>query len=88
MAQSSIRPPAATKESGAASGNFSEDLLFGAGAIAAFLFGGSRHRRKVYHLAQNGGLPVFKIGSILCARKTRLVAWIEHQEAEAIKGGH
>ncbi len=62
-----------------------EDLLRGADQIAAFT---GTTRRQVYHLAHTSQLPVFKIGSILCARKSRIIAWIEHQEAEAIKGGH
>ena len=83
VTQSIIRPPAATNEPDAVSGTFSQDLLFGAGAIAAFLFGGSEHRRKVYHLAQSGQLPVFRLGTHLCARRSTLIAWIEAQEMQS-----
>ncbi len=38
---------------------------------------------KVYHLAQTSRLPVFKLGAILCARKSQLLAWIERQESKA-----
>ncbi len=40
-------------------------------------------RRQVYHLARAGKLPVFKLGAILCARRSTLLAWIEAQEARA-----
>ena len=38
------------------------DLLEGAGAIAAFMYGNPGKRRKVYHAAATLGLPVFRIG--------------------------
>lgn len=63
--------------------NLADDLLRGADEIAAFT---GTKRRQVYHLAQTSRLPVFKIGSILCARKSRIIAWIEEQEAKAIEG--
>ncbi len=59
---------------------FAEDMLRGADEIAAFLFGSRSERRKVYHLASTSNLPIFKLGSMLCARKTVLMAWIEAQE--------
>lgn len=59
---------------------FAEDMLRGADEIAAFLFGSGSERRKVYHLAAPSNLPIFKLGSMLCARKTVLMAWIEAQE--------
>jgi hypothetical protein len=65
--------------------DFSKDLLRGADAIAAFLYGGSEQRRKIYHLAATSNLPVFKLGSMICARKSVLLKWIEDQESR--KGG-
>jgi hypothetical protein len=58
------------------------DLLRGAGEIARFVFGSVEHRRKVYYLtgAAKIRMPHFKIGSVLCARKSTLLAWIEAQE--------
>jgi hypothetical protein len=56
-----------------------KDLLRGAQEIARFLFGDSTQRRKVYHLV-NSKLPVFKLGSMLCARKSVLLKWIRDQE--------
>lgn len=61
------------------------DLLQGAADIADFLFGDAGERRRIYHLAENSKLPVFRIGITLCARKSALVAWIEAQEAAATR---
>jgi hypothetical protein len=57
-----------------------QDLLRGADEIADFLFGDARQRRKVYHLAETSRIPVFRLGSKLCARPTVLIAWIASQE--------
>jgi hypothetical protein len=59
---------------------FSQDLLRGASEIAEYLFGDGRLRRKVYHLVATSNVPVFKLGSIICARKSILLNWIEDQE--------
>jgi hypothetical protein len=56
------------------------DLLRGADEIAKFLYGDSTQRRKVYHLAATSNLPVFKLGSMICARKSVLLKWIKDQE--------
>lgn len=60
------------------------DILRGAEEIAQFLFGDETERRKVYHVAASGGLPTFRLGSILCARKSRLIEWIAEQEALSV----
>jgi hypothetical protein len=59
---------------------FSNDLLRGADAIADFIYGDPRERRKVYHLAEKSRLPLFRLGTQLCARKSKLLHWIEEQE--------
>jgi hypothetical protein len=61
------------------------DLLRGADQIAGFLFGDPRQRRKVYHLAETSRLPVFRLGSVLCARKSVLLEWIAQQEQRGWK---
>jgi hypothetical protein len=61
--------------------DLADDLLEGASEIAAFL---GKSPRQVYHLTQTRRLPVFRLGSILCARKSRIVAWIEDQEAQTL----
>ncbi len=60
--------------------DFARDLLQGAEAIATFLYGDPGSRRKVYHLAATSNLPVFKLGAMLCARRSVLLHWIESQE--------
>jgi excisionase family DNA binding protein len=57
------------------------DLLSGAEAIAAYI--GVKPRR-IYHLAETRRLPVFRIGSTLCARRSTLLRWIEDMERAAI----
>ena len=62
------------------SGKFAPDLLRGGAEIAEFLFDDPQQRRKVYHLAKTSRLPVFRLGSLLCARKSTLLDWVAHQE--------
>jgi len=66
-----------------ATANLADDLLRGAEAIAVFVFGDAKHRRKVYYYASDAKvrLPIFRIGNVICARKSRLMEWIEFQEA-------
>jgi hypothetical protein len=59
----------------------SKDVLRGAGEIAEFLFGEKNRKRKVYYLAARGSLPpLFRVGSMLCARKSKLTEWIAEME--------
>jgi hypothetical protein len=58
-----------------------DDLLRGADEIAAFIFGDRESRRKVYYLAECCRLPVFRLGSMLCARQSVLLNWISGQES-------
>jgi hypothetical protein len=60
--------------------DISDDLLNGADEIAKFLFGSNASRRKVYYLASHTRIPVFRIGSVLCARRSVLLNWIAGQE--------
>ena len=64
-----------------------DDILFGADEISEFVFGDTKHRRKVYHLTGDArnSMPYFKIGSITCARKSTLLRWVEEQEERTIK---
>ena len=59
---------------------FAKDLLRGAKEIASFMYGDRERRRKVYHLVATSNLPVFKLGSTICARKSVLLKWIRDQE--------
>jgi hypothetical protein len=60
--------------------SIADDLLEGADAIATYLFGHEGSRRKVYYLAECTKLPIFRLGSVLCARKSVLLKWISGQE--------
>lgn len=62
-----------------------QDLMSGAEAIALFMFGeaSEANKRKVYHAAQKLGLPTFRIGGTLCARRSTILTWIERQESAA-----
>jgi hypothetical protein len=64
--------------------DLADDILRGADEIAAFIFGGRGSRRKVYYLAECSRLPVFRLGSVLCARKSVLLQWISGQERRVI----
>ena len=59
-----------------------DDLLRGADDIALFVFGDVKQRRKVYYYASEAKvrMPTFRMGNVICARKTKLIEWIEHQE--------
>lgn len=74
-----LRAGPATEE---ACPTLAEDLLHGAEAIAVFVFGDIRHRRKVYYYASDAKvrMPVFRIGNVICARKSTLRNWIAAQE--------
>lgn len=60
-----------------------DDLLRGADAISIFVFGDAKQRRKVYYYASEAKvrMPTFRMGNVICARKSKLMEWIEHQEA-------
>ena len=64
-----------------------DDLLRGADSIAEFIFGSKSKRgsgrRKIYYLAETSHLPVFRLGAVLCARKSVLLRWISGQESRA-----
>lgn len=47
------------------------DLLYGAARIAEYL---GVKRSVVYHLVETDRLPSFKVGAVVCARRSRLNA--------------
>ena len=66
------------------------DLLFGVPKIADFLGVTERQAR---HQCESGRLPTFKMGQIICSRRSTLWRWLAEQEAAAEKtadddGGH
>ena len=56
------------------------DLLFGAQEISLFMFKNPKLRRRVYHLAEQHGLPKFYIGSTICSRRSRIVEWLNAKD--------
>lgn len=58
----------------------STDILHGADAIAQFLYGNTKQRRKIYHMAEHGYFPHFRLGTMICARQSTLINWIATQE--------
>lgn len=64
-----------------------EDLLYGVPAIADAFRWKARH---VYHLKDKHGLPTFKIGRTVCAKRSAIRAWITEiaeREARIVEGG-
>lgn len=63
------------------------DLLCGADEIAGFIYGDPNKRRKVYHLGSGtkskNRPPLFRMGNVLCARRSTLLRWIAAQEEAA-----
>jgi hypothetical protein len=57
-----------------------DDILRGAEEIAEFIFGDKKSRRKIYYLSECTRIPVFRLGSVLCARRSVLLNWITGQE--------
>lgn len=69
------------KMTDSASQDLADDLLRGADEIARFIFGPRGSRRKIYYLAETSHLPVFRLGAVLCARRSVLMKWIAGQES-------
>ena len=59
-----------------------DDLLIGASSIAEFT---GWKRRRVFYLIEKGGLPYFKIGGVVHARKSTLLRWISRMEEETLE---
>lgn len=60
--------------------DIADDLAFGAEAIAQVL---GLSTRQVYHLSERSYLPIFRIGSTICARRSTLQQWFDEQESAA-----
>ncbi len=77
MAKDAVPPPP----------GFPEDGLWGARAIAVFLYGGDRVRetRRVHWLENHSKLPFFRLGGTLCLRRSAIKGWEKAPEEEAAK---
>ena len=67
-----------------------DDLLHGADEIARFIYGDTEDEktpaskgRRVYHANDKHGLPTFKLGGTMTARRSTILKWIEAQERAA-----
>ena len=61
------------------------DYLHGAPSIAAHM--GIR-QRQVYHLIEEHGLPTFKMGKTVCARRSDIDTWLADLAATARKAAN
>lgn len=77
-----------TGQPGTSSECFADDLLKGADEIAFYLFKDRTRRRQVYHLAATTRFPVFRLGTMLCARRSVIMKWIIDQEEGAGRARH
>ncbi len=64
-----------------------DDILREAKEIAAFIFGDAKeaNRKRIYQLAAKRQIPTFRLGQILCARKSTLIAHFAAQEARSMQ---
>jgi hypothetical protein len=62
-----------------------DDLLYGAAAIAEYLFGDRKKRRRVYHLNATGRLPLGRMGEVLVGRKSTLTKHVAEGESIAAR---
>jgi hypothetical protein len=81
-----ISAPSPASAAETTSDSLADDMLRGADAIAEFLYGDGGQRRKVYHLAETSRLPIFRLGSVLHARRSILIRWIAEQEQRGWRG--
>jgi hypothetical protein len=66
--------------------DLANDLLQNGAAIAEYLFGDRKYRRRVYYLAERGKLPIFRLRAQLYARKSTLRKFIEDAENQSKNG--
>jgi hypothetical protein len=62
--------------------SLADDLLVGAEAIAQFVFGTPEKKRKIYWLTDIGDLPTFRLGNMICARRSTLLKHLANREAQ------
>ena len=68
-------------------GKYTDDLLRGAVAIAAYYPGDPAKYRKIYHWASTGRFPHFREGkTVICSRKSTIDRWIALTEMYGLLG--
>jgi len=85
---SSDQTPAPIGHNGGPS--LSKDILVGGHAIAEFIFGDQKYHKRLYHLSSSKipierRIPTFRLGDVLCARKSTILKWIAEQEKRGIR---
>jgi len=60
--------------------SLADDLLVGAEAISIHMFGNEDKARHIYHLNEKNYIPSFKMGNLVCLRKSTLEKWMRMQE--------
>jgi len=60
------------------------DLLYGVAAIASYL---GLTEKQARHRTQQGTIPTFKMGSVVCARRSSLRAWLANLESQSGQEG-
>ena len=63
-----------------------EPMIRGGAAIAEYVFGDRRYRRRVYHLVETSKFPVVRVGATLCLRPSTYQKWLESQEPRNLVG--
>ena len=67
---------------------FADDILTGATEIAQFLFGDPNERRRVFYLVETARLPIFRMGSTICMRRSTWFQWVKDQEKNAARNAN
>jgi hypothetical protein len=73
-----------TEPNEASTESVDDRIIRGADAIAEYIFGDRRHRRKIYYLAECSKIPIWRLGSTLCLRPATYESWIRDQESRAV----
>lgn len=68
----------------AAARNEAPDLLMGVLAIAEFM---GVKKRQAQHQIDEGRWPTFRMGKVICARRSSLREWLAKAEAAQARGG-
>jgi hypothetical protein len=81
MSTEATRPTGVNGESW----SLADDLLRGAEEIACFIYRSpdESNRRRIYYASDKHGLPTFRLGGVMCARKSTILKWIADQEQMA-----
>jgi hypothetical protein len=61
------------------------DLITGAENIAEAFLGSKKKARVIYHWSEEGFAPLFKIGNVLCARRSTFAAYFAEKERASLQ---